>query len=65
MGFLSLPQAGGCSLVVVHGLLIGVASLVEHGLWGAWASVIVAHGLSCPSASSQMRDQTRVPCIGR
>ena len=41
----------GLSLVVVHGLLIGVASLVvEHGLQGAWASAVVARGLrSCSS----------------
>ena len=33
----------GYSLVAVRGLLIVVASLVvEHGLCGAWASVIVA-----------------------
>ena len=33
----------GYSLVVVRGLLIVVASLVvEHGLLGAWASVVMA-----------------------
>ena len=32
----------GFSLVVVHGLLIAVASLVaEHGFLGTWASVVV------------------------
>ena len=32
-----------------------------------WASVDVAHGLSCPThvGSSWTRDRTRVPCIGR
>ena len=41
----------GLSLVVVHGLLIGVASLVvEQGLQGAWASAVAARGLrSCSS----------------
>ena len=35
----------GCSLIVVHGLLIAIASLVaEQRL--QWASVIAAHGLS-------------------
>ena len=36
-------------LVVVHGLLIVVASLVaEHGLYSVWASVVVARRLySC------------------
>ena len=42
---LFLVESGASSLVVVHGLLIGVASLVDH--WhGAWASVVVARGLS-------------------
>ena len=36
----------GYSLDVVHGLLIGVASLVAgHGLQGMWASVALACGL--------------------
>ena len=34
--------------IVVHGLLIAMASLVAvHGFWGIWASVVVVHGLSC------------------
>ena len=38
-------------LVVVRGLLIGVASLVaEHWLWDVWASVAGALGFSCPKA---------------
>ena len=70
---LSLVLASRCySLVVVHGLLIVVASLVaEHGLQAVWASVVVgaglwstgliavAHGLSCSRArraSSWIRD---------
>ena len=37
--------SGAYSLVAVHGLLVAVASLV---VWGAQASVVVAHGLvSC------------------
>ena len=32
---------------MVDELLIAAASLVEPGLWGARASVAVAHGLSC------------------
>ena len=40
------------SLVAVLMLLVAVGSLVaEHGPWGMWASVVVAHGLS--SCSSQ------------
>ena len=60
------------SLVVMHGLLITVASLVaEHRLQNAWASVIVTQGFSScgacrvalkPMESSPARDQT---CFGR
>ena len=62
----------GYSLVVMHGLLMTVASLVaERRLQSAWASVIVTQGFSrcgaCRVAlkhmeSSLARDQT---CIGR
>ena len=39
--------SGGCSLAVLHGLLIAAASLaVEHGIQGACASVVAARGLS-------------------
>ena len=66
--------------ISVHGLLIVVASLVaEQRPWDAQTSVVLArglqslvsvvevHGLSCPEASgsSQTRDRTHVPCIGR
>ena len=44
--------SGGYSPVVLHGLLIAVASLVvERGLWGVRAS-FVAHGLSSCSSWS-------------
>ena len=47
MGFSLVVASGGSSLVVVHGLLIAVASLVtERGLWGSPASVVVAGRLS-------------------
>ena len=44
---LSLVGEGrGYSLVVVHELLIAVASLIaEWGLSGMWASVVAAHKL--------------------
>ena len=40
------------------------------GTWapGSWASVVVAHGLRCPTACGIFPDQgfkTHVPCIGR
>ena len=36
----------GLLFVVVHGLLIAVASHCRAQALGAWASVVVAHGLS-------------------
>ena len=46
-GFSLAVVPGGCSLAVVRGLLIVVTSLaVEHGLWGGWAAVVSAQGLS-------------------
>ena len=49
---------------LLHSGLVVVAS----GVQGVWASAVVAHGLSCSmghAESSQTRDGTRVPCIGR
>ena len=44
--------------MVVHGLLISVASPVaELGLLGSQASVVVAHGLSCATACGTFLDQ--------
>ena len=55
----------GLLFVVVHGILIVIASTVaEHRLKGAWlqqrwrtAPVVVVHGLSCPSACGIFPDQ--------
>ena len=52
----------GLIFVVVHGLLIAVASVVEYRLWGMWASVVVAHRLSCPEAHGIFPDQGSNPC---
>ena len=47
VGLSLVAASGGCSLVVVQGLLIAMASLVAlHKLQGVGASVAVAHGLS-------------------
>ena len=66
-GALPLVRAGGVyPLVVVHGLLTTVASLVaEHRLWGQRASVVVMHGLSCPEACGILPNQGLNPCINR
>ena len=45
----------------VHGLLTAVASLVEERGLRSTGSVVVVRGLSCPGASSQTRDRSRVP----
>ena len=51
--FFSSCDEQGLLLIVVHGLLIAVASLlVEQGAKGTQASEIVAQGLICPSAYS-------------
>ena len=51
MDFSVVAESRDYSLVVVHGLLIAVASLIaEHRLQGTRASVAVAHRLiSCGS----------------
>ena len=52
------------SLVVVHRLLIEVASVVvELGLYGAWTPVVVAHGLSCSQARGLFAHQGSNPCL--
>ena len=46
MRVFSSSESGGYSPAVVHGLLIAVASLVlEHGLHGVQALVVVDHDL--------------------
>ena len=54
LGVFLAAASRGYSLVMVHGLLIAVASLLaEHRLQGAQASagsVVVAHGLTKPMA---------------
>ena len=48
VGFSLLVLSGGYSLAVGYCLLIAVASLVKHGLFGTWTSVVEAqeHRLS-------------------
>ena len=47
LGFSLVAASGGCSQVVMPGLLLVLASLVaEHELWGTCASVIVMLRLS-------------------
>ena len=56
MGFALVVERRGYSLVAVLRLLIEVASLVAvHG--HMWASVVVAHRLSCPLACGIFPDQ--------
>ena len=46
LGVSLVVTSEGYSLVVLYGLFISGASLVaERGLWGAWASAVVAPGL--------------------
>ena len=47
VGFSLVVVSKGYSVVVVHGLLIAVVSLVvEYGLWEARALLVAAHRLS-------------------
>ena len=79
-GFSLVVASGGYSPVAVHRLRIVVASPVKHGLRGArpsvaaaprprsTGSVVVARVLICSVTgvrSPQIRDWTRVSCIGR
>ena len=51
MGFSLGVASRSSSLDAVHGLLIAMTSLIaEYGLKSTWASVVVAHRLSCPVA---------------
>ena len=48
----------------VHRLLTAVTSLVvEHGLWGVWASVVVTHGLNCFFTCGIFPDQGSRLCL--
>ena len=58
-----LAVRGGCSLVLVLGLLIAVTSLVEPWALGAWASVVAAHGLSCSVECGIFLDQGSNLCL--
>ena len=61
--FSLVAESGGYSLVLLHGLLTAVTSLVEeHRLQGMWASEVVAHGLSCPEALGIFLDEGSNPC---
>ena len=56
--FSLVETSRGFSPVAVHRLLIAVASLViERGLQGTLASVVVGHRLSCPTAHGIFLDQ--------
>ena len=60
--------SGGSSLVVLHGLLIVVASFVaERGLQAHGLQYLQHPGLVAVRhvESSWIRDRTHVPCIGR
>ena len=74
-GFSLVAENRGCSLVVVRGCLTAMAFLVDHGLKGAWASVVMvpglpstgsiamAHELSCSTACGIFLDQGLNPCL--
>ena len=55
--------SGGYSLVVAHGLLIGVASLVVEHRLESTGSTAVAHELTCSVACGAFPDQGSNPCL--
>ena len=61
--FSPVAESRGYSPAAVHTLLIAVASLVEHGPWGVWVSVGVAHGLSCSTACGVFLGQGLNLCL--
>ena len=65
-GFSPVSESRGYSLVAGRGLLIVVASLMEHGSQSTDSKAVARTGLAAPwyVESSWIRDQTRVPCIG-
>ena len=75
MGFSLVVAGGGCLLVVLHRILIAVASrsgaqvcsvqgsgIAAPTLWST-DSVAVAHGLSCSAAFGILLDQGSNPCL--
>ena len=65
-GFSPVSESRGYSLVAGRGLLIVVASLMEHGPQSTVSKAVACTGLAAPwyVESSWIRDQTCVPCIG-
>ena len=64
--FSLIAGSWGYCLLLVHGLLIAVASLVvEHRLQGAWASVAVVHGPNCFRACGIFQVQGWNLCVDR
>ena len=64
-GLFLVAAAIGAALYYVMALsfLVGVAFLIaEHGLEGAWASVVVVHGRTCPMAYGIFPDEELNPC---
>ena len=49
-------------LVEIQLLLVVAPFVEEHRLEGMWASVVVAHWLSCPAAREIFLDQGSNPC---
>ena len=46
---------------------VGASAIAERKFSGSWASVVEAHGVSCPVACGIFldRESNPVPCIGR
>ena len=53
---------GGCCIAAVHGFLIAVASLEQSMGSRLWASIVVAHGFSCPVVCGILPEQVSNLC---
>ena len=61
-GLSPVRASGAHSFLVVRGLLVAAASPCGERALGTSASVVVAHGLSCPTTSGIFPDQGSNPC---
>ena len=62
LAFSSCSKKGLLSTCGARASHCGGFSYCKHGLWGAWASAIVVHRLSCSVACGIFPDQGENPC---
>ena len=63
VGFSLVAVSGGCSSLWCAGFSLRCLLLLGPRALGAWASVVVAHRLSCSTACGIFPDQGSNPCL--